>query len=154
MVPSRRRRSCPAARTRTQPLRAVNDSVAAALIMTVTLHPTRSLLPAEAPSHWQAGGCPPAAHCQSDSLNISERARWVACRPHPRAWPPGYNPERPKNKQQYLRCKQWRCPRAAAGPLGRSGKDKGICSFFFSLCSPCSRAVTASGSLGLVTVSD
>ena len=43
-------------------------------------------------------------HCTSDSLNISERARWVACllgrtRGHGRG-PPGYNPERPRNKQK------------------------------------------------------
>ena len=60
--------------------------------------------------------------------------------PHPRARPPGYNPERPKNKQQYLRChgkpERWRCPRCrAARPLR---EEEGDMFFFSSLCSPCS----------------
>ena len=58
--------------------------------------------------------------------------------PHPRALarPQGYNPERPGNKQQYLRCRRWRCPcRSAAWPPGRSERNKGICSFFCWLCS-------------------
>ena len=42
---------------------------------------------------------------------------------HPRALPPGYNPERPKNKQQYLRCKQWRCPRCRAAR--QQGEEQG-----------------------------
>ena len=56
--------------------------------------------------------------------------------PHPRARPPGYNLERSKDKQQYLRCKQWRCPRCRAARPQR--EEQGDLFFFFSLCSPCS----------------
>ena len=38
---------------------------------------------------------------RSDSLNISERARWVACLLGRTRGPPGYNPERPKNNNYY-----------------------------------------------------
>ena len=49
--------------------------------------------------------------------------------PHSRARPPRYNPERLKNKQQYLRCKRWRCPRCrAARPQREEQGDL----FFFS----------------------
>ena len=45
----------------------------------------------------------------------------------------------PRNRQQHLRCRQWRCPIVpAAWPPGSSWRNKGICSFFCSLCSPCS----------------
>ena len=68
-------------------------------------------------------------------MNISERARWVECllgstRGH------GRQARRPRNKQQYLRCKRWRCPRCRAARQHR--EEQGDCSFFFSLCSPCS----------------
>ena len=70
-------------------------------------------------------------------MNISERARWVACllgrtRGHGRQdiIPSG------RRINNTFDVSDGDVP--AAGPLGRSGKNKGICSFFFSLCSPCS----------------
>ena len=70
----------------------------------------------------------------SDSLNISERARWVACllgrtRGH------GRQDIIPSGRRTILsnRFDVSDGDVPAEGPLGRSGKNKGICSFFFFL---------------------
>ena len=61
----------------------------------------------------------------SPSLPTGQRASWAAAHPGPRAGPSvtaagiylNPEPRRPRNEQQYLRCRRWRCPRCmAAGP--------------------------------------
>ena len=67
---------------------------------------------------------------RSDSLNISERARRVACLlGHTRRHWHGRHRAAEKINNNTFDVSDGDVP--AAGPLGRSGKNKGTCSFFF-----------------------
>ena len=84
----------------------------------------------------------PAALPTSDSLNISERARWVACllgstRGHGRQ-DSDIIPTRSGRGIKNNTFDVGNGNVSAAWPPGHSGRNNRICSFFCSVCSPCS----------------